>query len=167
MHPSPEARRGGLTPLGLYLLMASGCGPGAPRGEVEGVVRCNGQPLADVLVTFLPDTDQGGQGPRSSARTDPRGHYRLRGEDRRAGAVAGWHRVVVEDLAVYAAPRDADGTLRRRPPVRLPPRYSNPLQTPLRKEVLPGVQTMDLDLSAAPLDVTRALTPRPGQRATE
>ena len=53
---------------------------------------------------------------------------------------------MVEDLAVYDAPRSADGTLLRKPPVRYPTRFGDPLQTPLKKLVRPGPQVIDLEL---------------------
>jgi hypothetical protein len=138
-------RTAGVVLCGFLL---AGCGAGEPRGEVEGVLRCNGKPLANVLVAFVPDADQGGRGGRSVAQTDAEGRYRLRGEDRREGAAAGAHRVVIEDLAVYAAPRQPDGTLLHKPAVRFPIQYSDPLRTPLRKQVRPGPQVIDLDLPA-------------------
>jgi hypothetical protein len=128
------------------LLAALGCGAAEPRGEVEGVVRCNGKPLTDVVVVFVPDADQGTRGARALGQTDAEGRYRLRGEDRRAGAAAGTHRVVIEDLAVYAAPRQPDGTLLRKPAPRFPPQYGDPLRTPLRKQVQTGSQVIDLEL---------------------
>src|SRR5262249_38155963 len=139
-------------PLALRLFALAACLPAAAgcarpsRGEVEGTVRHQGKPLANVLVTFFPDPDQGGTGVRAAGQADAQGRYRLRGENQREGAAAGWYRVVVEDLAASAAPREADGTLTRRPPVRFPPRFGDPLQTPLRKQVRPGVQSLDLDL---------------------
>jgi hypothetical protein len=134
-------------PLGLLGILLAGCGPRMERGEVEGTVRHQGRPLASVLVTFLPDPEQGGKGVRASGHTDDRGRYHLRGEDQRQGAAAGWHRVVVEDLALYSAPRESDGTLSRKPPVRFPARFGDPLQTPLRKQVRAGTQTIDIDLT--------------------
>src|SRR5262249_14942062 len=124
----------------------AGCGR-PPRGEVEGAVRSQGKPLVNVLVTFFPDPDQGGKGVRAAGQTDEQGRYRLRGEDQREGAAAGWYRVVLEDLAVYSAPREADGTLMRKPPARFPARFGDPLQTPLRKQVHEGTQTLDIDLT--------------------
>jgi hypothetical protein len=147
MDGRPALRGGGLL---LGLLALAGCRSEAPRGEVEGTVRCDGRPLVNVLVTFLPDADSGASGGRSSAVTDAQGRYQLRGEDGRRGTVAGWYRVIVEDMAVYAAPRDREGSLLRRPPARFPPRYGDPLQTPLRKEVQGESQTIDLNLAAAP-----------------
>jgi hypothetical protein len=113
---------------------------------VEGTVRRQGKPLANVLVTFVPDLDQKTSGVRASGHTDADGRYRLRGDDKQPGVGVGNHRVVVEDLDVYALPRKPDGTLLRNPPVRFDPRYGSPLKTPLRKQVQPGSQVIDLDL---------------------
>jgi hypothetical protein len=135
--------RHGLSLAGL--LLVAGCGGGAPRGEVDGTVKANGKPLANVVVAFVPDPDRGTKGDRAAATTDADGRYRLRG-----GAVVGWHRVVVEDLAVYQAPRDPDGTVKTKPPVRFAARYADPLQTPLRKQVEAGSQVIDLDLKTGP-----------------
>lgn len=134
---------------GLFCLTVTGCTSSPPRGEVEGVVRSGGKPLANVLVTFLPDADQGGQGRRSSGKTDAEGRYRLQGEDGKPGAVVGRHRVVIEDLAIYAAPRSSDGTLLAKPPIRFASEMTDPLRTPLRREVKEGPQTIDLDLEVA------------------
>ncbi len=134
----------------LALGLVCGCGPREQRGAVEGTVRRNGRPLADVLVTFLPDPDEGNKGRRSAGTTDAQGKYRLRGEDGRDGAAAGSYRVVVEDLAIYSAPRDADGTLLRRPPERFPSRFGDALRTPLRREVRAGEQTLDIELTDGP-----------------
>jgi hypothetical protein len=134
--------------LSLILCLggAIGCGTAPPRGEVEGTVRSRGKPLANVLVTFVPDPDQKTAGLRASAQTDGAGRYRLRGEDRQPGAVVGAYRVVIEDLDVYAVPRSPDGTLLRPPPVRFAPHFGDPLKTPLRKRVESGSQVIDLDL---------------------
>jgi len=146
--PGRSARFAGRLAL-AWCLLAAGCGRQAPRGEVEGMVRSGGKPLASVLVTFVPE---GGGRPRNGAagRTDAGGRYRLRGQDGQQGAAAGAYRVVVEDLAAADAPRSPDGTLRRKPPVRFPPHYGDLLRTPLRREVGPGAQTIDLDLSGPP-----------------
>jgi hypothetical protein len=134
-------------PLGLLGIFLAGCDPRVEWGEVEGTVRHQGKPLANVLVAFVPDPDQGGTGVRAVGQTDEQGRYRLRDEGGRAGAPVGWYRVVLEDLAAYAVPRETDGTLTRKPPVRFPARFGDLLKTPLRRQVQPGAQTVDLDLS--------------------
>jgi hypothetical protein len=143
-------RSSGVVLLIVTMGALNGCRSQPPRGEVTGTVRVNGQPLANVLVTFHPDPDHGAAGTRSAGVTNAQGRYSLHGEDQQNGAVAGRHRVVVEDLSIYSAPRGPEGMVLRKPPLRFPADYGDPLKTPLRKEVRPGPQTIDLDLSAAP-----------------
>jgi hypothetical protein len=145
-----EVRRWFGAPLGLLGVILAGCASRVERGEVEGTVRHQGKPLANVLVTFLPDPDQGGTGVRAVGQTDEQGRYRSRDDGGRAGAPVGWYRVVLEDLATYAVPREADGTLTRKPPVRFPARFGDLLKTPFRRQVQPSTQTLDLDLSSIP-----------------
>lgn len=132
----------------LAAVLAAGCAPQVPLGEVEGTVRLDGQPLGNVLLRFLPDPDHGTAGPLSAAAADAEGRFRLRCDDQRDGAVVGWHRVVVEDLLPYAVPRD-DKAPSPAAPVRsrVPPAYGTSAGTPLLVEVKPGRQTVDLDLA--------------------
>jgi len=139
----------GLGLAGTMLLSIAGCRRQARLLPVSGTVRLDGRPAANVLVTFLPDPAKGAKGPRSAAATDADGRYRLRCDDQRDGAVAGWHRVVVEDLALYAAPRDENAPrMAARPRSRIPALYCEPRQTPLKVEVRPDGQTHDFDLSS-------------------
>lgn len=131
----------------LFVLLA-GCGTSPPRGEVVGTVRRDGKPLADVLVVFVPDPDKGTAGERASGKTGADGRFRLQGGA--PGVVPGWYRIIVEDLAVYQAPRTEDGTLLEEAPTRFSPAYANPLETPLHKEVSAGSQVIDLDLVDLP-----------------
>jgi len=130
----------------IGLLGAAGCGQ--PRGTVQGVLMVQGQPLANVLVAFVPDPDRGGTSGRSVGVTDAEGRFQLRGDDRRPGAPTGWHRVVLEDLNIYELPRSNDGRLLEQPIERFPPRYSDILRTPLLREVIAGAQVIDLELPA-------------------
>lgn len=131
-------------------VVLAGCGSQRELGEVEGIVRAGGQPLAGVLITFVPETAPGNAAPRSLSQTDAKGRYVLRTESQREGAVVGKHRVVVEDLAILLAPRSPDGTVVKRPPVRVSARYTDPLRTPLLVEVKPGSQAINLDLVSSP-----------------
>jgi hypothetical protein len=130
-------------------LLACGCG-GGPHGQVSGVVRSGGRPLGNVLVIYLPDPDAGARGGRAVGRTDEVGRYDLKGSGQKDGVPVGPYRVYFEDLAEYEAPRSADGTVLKRPPVRVPPRYLDPLQSPVRQEVRAGPQVVDLDVSQRP-----------------
>jgi hypothetical protein len=131
----------------LAFLLLAGCAQKTPLGEVQGTVRLDDRPLEGVLVVFLPDSAKGTEGPRSTAATDADGQYRLRCEDLRDGAVIGWHRVVVEDMAVYDEPRDEDTMPARPVRSRVPHVYTNPADSPLAAEVKPGEQTIDLHLT--------------------
>jgi len=133
------------------LIVSAGCAPDTPLGEVEGTVRLDGRPAGQMLVSFLPDPERGTRGPRSVAATDAQGRYRLRSDDQRDGAAIGWHRVVIEDLAAYATPREERSSRAQAITAsRIPRLYSGASETPLRFEVKPGSQTIDLDLFSRP-----------------
>src|SRR5262245_8481867 len=97
--------------VGLIVAACSGCGARVERGIVEGMVLRNGQALPNVLVTLLPDAAAGPASVRASGVTDAAGRFRLVAEDQRDEVVVGPYRVIVEDMAVYSAPRSADGML--------------------------------------------------------
>jgi hypothetical protein len=135
----------------LGAIAVAGCSRKPPLAQVEGTVRLDGRPLPDALVCFLPDPERGAAGPRSVAVTDESGHFQLRCDDQRDGAVLGWHRVLLEDMSLYSASRQ-DGAGGSRPTLasRLPTQYTTTTQTPLSFEVKPGTQTIDLDLKSRP-----------------
>jgi hypothetical protein len=133
----------------LVLVLVVGCSSKPELGQVTGTVRAGGQPLANVLVTFVPQADGPAAGTRSMGTTDEQGRYQLRTERQEAGALVGQHKVIVEDLAIYQAPRSPDGTVLSIPRPRFAPAYSDPLHSPLTREVKLGHQTIDLDLEAA------------------
>lgn len=88
---------------------ASGCG-GAGYNEVpvSGQVTYNGQPLANIHVSFQPIAkDKSGFGPGSFGRTDQEGHFELRTVYPDApGAVPGTHRVTISYEDPTQQPRD-------------------------------------------------------------
>lgn len=139
------------------LTMLLGCGQNAPPATVEGTLRINGKPLDNCLIAFLPEPGQEVTGPHSTGLTDERGYYRLHLNDQREGASVGWHRVTVQDLLVSTGVRRQDhGAVDRKmdetmppPPIRrsrVPAAYNAPEETPLREEVKPGQQAIDLDI---------------------
>jgi hypothetical protein len=140
------------TLVGMMAFCGLGCRQQVPVVAVTGTVRIDGQPAANVLVTFLPDPEKGTKGPRSAAATDAEGRYRLRSDEQRDGAVPGWHRVIVEDLAQYAMRRE-EKTPRPAGPFRsrVPAAYHDPRQTPLCVEVRQDAPTHDLDLATTPI----------------
>jgi hypothetical protein len=128
--------------------LATGCGsePSPEFAPVSGVVRISGKPQPKLLVRFSPDPEKGNGLPAVATGTsDAQGKYTLnyefRGEEG-AGAAVGWHRVSVIDTAVGHTPQ---GQMPK--PSAVPQQYSNPSTTPLTKEVIPGEQTIDIDIS--------------------
>ncbi len=126
--------------------MLAGCGQSIELGQVEGKVTAKGQPLANALVTFIPEVNGEAGRVRSMGMTDAEGCYRLQTEKQQPGAVVGKHRVTVEDMAIYSVPRSEDGTVLEHPPVRFAASFSNPLKTELVHAVAAGSQTVDLQL---------------------
>ena len=132
------------------VLGISGCGGDQPVAPVEGILLLDGQPLDNVLVTFVPEKLQDGVPIRSMGTSDAEGQFILRTEDQRTGAVLGDHRVIIEDLAILQTPRSEDGTILAMPPQRFPKVYSDPLRTPLRATVEETTPPVRLELSAKP-----------------
>ena len=147
----------GMACLGFALIPCSGCGRDRPPATVEGTLRLDGKLLDNCLITFLPEPGQEAGSPHCTGLTDRHGCYRLRRADQQEGAATGRHRVTVQDLSVSTGVRRRDhGTVdvgmeetSAPPPVRrsrVAQRYTSPTDTPLRKEVKPGHQVIDLDI---------------------
>jgi hypothetical protein len=151
--------------LSALTAAAEGCqrGPAWKLAPVEGTITKDGHPLRGVPVVFLPDADAGTQGPGASGFTDEAGRYRLRNHNGDDGTVVGKHRVVILDPtdakgdkgwsklaarrlqpkeAIPLPPNDA----KRPKEQRVPPRYGRFDETPLRVEVQPGPQVIDLEV---------------------
>jgi hypothetical protein len=150
------------------ILVLAASGGGCQRGPVwnlapvEGVVTKDGYPLCGIEVVFVPDADT--VGPRSRGITDEAGRYRLctgNGDD---GAAVGAHRVCLHDThhislkslgplskkvanaeGVQKSKKDFNEKAASAPP-RVPPSYGRPSETPLRVEVQPGPQVIDLEV---------------------
>jgi hypothetical protein len=156
---------------GLLILAAAadGCQRGATwsLAPVEGTVTKEGHPLPGVEVVFLADLDAGAAGPRARGISDESGHYRLRTDNGDDGAAVGQYRVCIHDTRVVkpgpALPRrlqkeaatlkeaqKEQGRLRFKETTsvssRVPPTYGRPGETPLRVEVQPRTQVIDLDV---------------------
>jgi hypothetical protein len=133
--------------IAVGALSAAGCG-GLNLVPVSGTVLVNGKPMADLRLEFLPDPEQGTQGPRSTATTDEEGHFQLVCEYRsKPGAVVGRHRIMVFDLMRYKgisfAQRKDDDRLK---PSRIRLEYSNAGSTPLKQDVKEGMGPVVLKL---------------------
>jgi hypothetical protein len=148
------ANRAGLLTAALALAgaltWAAGCSAPVDLAPVDGTLTAGGTPLANVLVTFLPETNGEAAHIRSLAVTDNEGRFRLQTEKQKEGAVVGRHRVIVEDLSIHSAPRSADGTVLTMPTPRFSADYTNPLTSPLTAEVSAGPQTIQFELKPSP-----------------
>jgi hypothetical protein len=153
-HPAPlqetfPVRTGTWHTLPLLALLTAfavaGCSNRPRLAEVKGRVMLNGKPLANIMVEFIPD---GPTGPRSLGTTDESGHYTLLCDDKRPGALVGPNRVLLHDAAVFG-----DKFLGRKmefveaKPSRIPRQYGDVTRTPLKKEVMPEPNTIDLDVT--------------------
>jgi len=114
-------------------------------GQVVGTLSARGKPLKGMAITFMPDPGQGNNSPiNASATTDEQGNYSLRygyKDNSGAGAPVGWHLVTVLDTRYSSIPQGV-----KLPPRLFPLSYSDPSRTPLKFEVKPGEQTIDIDL---------------------
>jgi hypothetical protein len=129
------------------LIAGLGCGPRV--AAVQGTVKRNGTPLADIEVYFVPDGQSGTRGPRAAAVTDLEGRFRLDLGALGPGAVVGHHRIVLVDrLAVASVPDDRVEKSRPRvpQPSRIPEKYTTATSTPLRAVVRASPQTIELEI---------------------
>ena len=76
-----------------------GCGPGSDTVPVSGIVTYQGQPLAEVEVTFFPE-----EGRPASGVTNASGRYTLSTFASNDGAIPGEHRVVITEHYPPEAP---------------------------------------------------------------
>ncbi len=122
------------------LMLSVGCGGSGASdqpdlGQVSGVVKMDGQPLANVTVASSP-----AQGRPSSAKTDTEGNYELGYIGDAKGAVIGAHTVSI------STPQDAPtppGTTYKDP---VPAKYNT--KTTLKEEVKAGDNTINFDLES-------------------
>lgn len=135
-----------LYPLALAVSLLVGCGDPPPEfGQVTGTVTAGGQPLKNVIITFMPDPTKGNELPfNGSGQTDDAGKFELRfgfkGHEG-LGAAVGWNRVIAVDTRFSSVPQGAP-----LPPRLFAPEYSSVTATPLSFEVKPGAQTFDIEL---------------------
>jgi len=122
----------------MVSLVTLGCKKTQEFGQVSGTVTMGGKPMDMVRVQFMPEPSKDSTAAHSDCITGKDGRFEL-SYSRDAeihGAVVGWHRVVLEDIAAQSRgePR----------PIRIPDEYSSSARTPLRMEVKPGPQTFEL-----------------------
>jgi hypothetical protein len=122
---------------GLALLVA-GCG-GLKTAPVSGVIKKDGQPLADVSVSFTPQTASG-EAPASNGRTDATGRYSLSvTATGKSGAIIGKHTVRIAFIG-SGKPPDSDV---------IDPNFVDPIPPhDLTFEVKPGKNEANFDLKS-------------------
>ena len=112
-------------------LGSTGCGRSdlPELGRVQGTVTLDGKPLADVIVTFFPDT-----GRPAVANTDSEGRYDLLYTNDVKGATVGPNtvRVLWPDGAA--------------PTAKIPDEYGE--NSELKTEVKPGKNTFDINMES-------------------
>jgi hypothetical protein len=89
-------RRIWIAGLALSLVAFGGCGGGGRKiVPVSGVVKVNGEPAANLVVSFQPlgGQDEENPGRGASAVTGPDGRYTLVYDGEKPGALTGKHRV--------------------------------------------------------------------------
>jgi hypothetical protein len=136
----------------LMAAAIAGCGKDSEAlVEVTGTVRLAGKPLFKALVIFSPAKADGPRNPAVGV-TDENGQYRLatRGQP---GASPGDYVVMVTESEYPAELQGRDvppdkvtryvRSLGGRP---LPPRYADPIKTPLRAAVSPDKRTFNFNL---------------------
>lgn len=145
--------------LGVGCLMICGCGDGSGLGNVSGQVTMDGQPLANVMVTFIPT----GGGNASTGVTDASGRYQLVHPSGR-GAELGTHTVRVTTVQTASdtlgdVPSDSEEYMRsqmggqdyaqasRSVEELVPARYNT--QSELTEEVTAGTNVIDLTLTSS------------------
>jgi hypothetical protein len=119
----------------ILTVTLTGCGSAPPPlVAVEGIVLLDGNPLAGVLVEFIPEDEDGRRLPFSTGETGVDGRFQLRCETNQPGAVIGPHKVIIRRPSVRPAP-DAPPP----PPqgVPVPLQYQSILDTPLSVDVQP------------------------------
>ncbi|WP_417380172.1 hypothetical protein [Gimesia sp.] len=122
------------------LFIAAGCGGGGGSdqpdlGTVTGVVTMDGQPLANVVVTFSPEN-----GRPSIARTDESGNYELGYTAEAKGAVIGKHSVSIATPQENPTP---PGEVYKDP---VPSKYNT--KTTLSADVKAGANNFDFQLES-------------------
>jgi hypothetical protein len=124
------------------VLAAVGCGAGSGPVPVRGVVKLDGQPVANASVVFIPETSGGRE---AYGSTDANGAFRLTTTKPDDGALPGKYKVVIQPPAPAggSTPFDEPGKAPVAVPKaptgpRIPLKYTVAGQTPLTQDVPPS-----------------------------
>ncbi len=121
----------------------SGCGggDGPALGTVTGKVTLDGQPVARLVITYIPE---GSGGSPSYGVTNAQGEYTMEFTPDKKGAAIGKHQVTVEPGNPMT---DENGKpLPDQPVVKVPGKYRRPGE--LTAEVKSGANTINFELSS-------------------
>jgi hypothetical protein len=127
--------------------LALGCGPAISLNEtVQGTVKMDGKPVANVRVEFWPQLGPSHQAPTSAGVTDEKGNYRLTCENGKPGAVIAKHKVVLLQGRAAATPDEGvdEKSPQRKAGPTIPTPYTIASQTPLEVEVKENESIYDL-----------------------
>jgi hypothetical protein len=127
-------RRAGALLLPGLLLFLAGC-EGVPAGTVAGTVKYKGAPVTAGTVNFYDP----GKGNASQGALDGSGNFTLQGS-----LAAGTYKVYVQPPVPEQLP---PGQVPKKVPrLTLPPKYQDPAQTPVSREVKAGSNTFTIEL---------------------
>jgi hypothetical protein len=128
----------------VLITLPLGCGDDSGLAQVSGIVRHNGQPLANAYVGFWPEE----VGVRAaSGSTDANGHYRLTTFRANDGAMVGKYKIMVRAEEIpEGPPKSADDMTLKRGKLLTPPHYSNAETSGLTADVAKGNNVIDLEL---------------------
>jgi len=154
--------------LMMLLVMAGlslgGCGSGTQyeHATVRGKVTYNGKPVTFGQVLFIPvepPKEKDGLMQPASGSINPDGTYELKSQAE-GGAVVGEHKILVISVLgdkpddTPDAPKPADAAPASSKTSKavafkssIPKKYSDPGATPLTRKVVPGANTIDLELT--------------------
>lgn len=137
------------TPRGVYekylddlkAMMGQGVGHGArvdlpETAKVIGTVTLDGKPLKGAAVVFVPK-----EGRAAAGITDELGRYSMTTFEEHDGAVPGEYRVTITTQTPPASGKPGDQQ------IRTPAKYGNPETSGVSCQVLPGDNTVNLELS--------------------
>lgn len=115
------------------VLLTAGCGGGRSTKTypVKGTVMYQGQPLAEVVVSFYP-----AQGRPAAGKTDAQGTFSLSTFDPKDGAPSGVYNVAINEPEPDRV--EGDYSVPPEKPPRFPVKYTNPAESELVAEVKPG-----------------------------
>ena len=135
------------------LLAIVGCDSDVQMNEkVEGTVKLDGAPLANVLVEFIPNLKSKEQAPVSRATTDSSGHFVLMCINEKPGAVVGKHNVLIRvgrgGKSGAADDMDAPQDVNRGKGRLIPSEYASASKTPVKVEVTAEQHSYDINVQS-------------------